>query len=164
LQGRLAPWKLLPDLASPWLDAFRAAPGHFAIGAIVVGVLLSLGGRLEGRVTDEMRRAWHPVPADGPLPDPRDGGLYRLRTSKYYRGFFYALTHRIPLGLRACSLLAAVAIGGLVAGDEVLIPDVSNSSWATSKVSLEYDDASTQASFVDEPAPAPAPDRATRCR
>jgi len=85
----------LPGLASRWIDAFGSTPGRFALGASVVAALLFVGGRLEGRISDEMRRAWHPNISDRRRDDPRTGRLYKIRTSKYYRGFFYAMTHWI---------------------------------------------------------------------
>jgi uncharacterized protein (DUF2235 family) len=84
---------VLPELTSTWLDAFEAAPGKFGLGALSVLVWLWVGRALEGRITDEMRRGWHPDARDPQRSDPRGGHLYRVRTSPYYRGFFYALTH-----------------------------------------------------------------------
>jgi uncharacterized protein (DUF2235 family) len=82
---------LLPEMASTWVGAFAAAPLRFAIGSLVIAVLVWVGGRLERRIDDEMRRTWHPVPGGAPPRDPTTTALYKMRTSRGYRGFFYAM-------------------------------------------------------------------------
>jgi uncharacterized protein (DUF2235 family) len=90
---------LVPAMAAPWLDAFRAAPGLFAIGTVLVTLLLLWGGSLQGRIGAVMLGIWRPILSrppqpTNPAPPPRDV-LYRVRTAAIYRGFFYALTHWI---------------------------------------------------------------------
>ncbi|HEY8337642.1 MAG TPA: DUF2235 domain-containing protein [Tardiphaga sp.] len=82
---------MLPGFISPWLDAFRAAPGRFLIGVLVVALLLSIGGSMQRRIRDLMRSIWH-NPSTAPPPAP-SGAIYRLRTAGAYRAFFYLLKH-----------------------------------------------------------------------
>lgn len=105
----------LPAMAAPWLDAFRAAPGLFAIGATLVSLLLFWGGVLQRRIGDVMLAIWRPIlgqgpHAVGPTPAPRDL-LYRLRTAVVYRGFFYALTHWILPTMFAAFIVYVTVVG-----------------------------------------------------
>ncbi|MGH7365826.1 MAG: DUF2235 domain-containing protein [Candidatus Rokuibacteriota bacterium] len=104
----------LPGLAAPWLDAFQTTPGLFAVGVAVVGGLLLWGGALQRRIGDVMLGIWHPAVGrpphpvtPGPMPT---SSLYRLRTSRLYRGFFYALTRWILPTFFA----AFIVCGGLI--------------------------------------------------
>lgn len=105
----------LPGLASPWLDAFKKAPGSFALGAVTVGGLLIWGATLQRRIGDVMLDIWHPAVGQAPravTPGPvPENTLYRLRTAKLYRGLFYALTHWILPTLFAGIIVAGGAIG-----------------------------------------------------
>ncbi len=87
---RLAGEYLLPKLASTWTDAFATWPFHFLGGVLVIGALVAFGSRLETAIDDEMRRIWHPV-AGASAKDATTTALYKLRTSRGYRGFFYAM-------------------------------------------------------------------------
>ena len=105
----------LPGLASPWIDAFREAPGLFAVGAAIVAGLLLWGGALQRRIGDVMLATWHPAVKGpprhvDPCPAPSDA-LYRVRTSKLYRGFFYWLTHWILPTAFAALIVYAVPVG-----------------------------------------------------
>ncbi|MDB5607526.1 MAG: hypothetical protein JWP25_4426 [Bradyrhizobium sp.] len=82
----------LPGFANPWLEAFRISPGRFLGGAIVAGVLVYIGGWMQGFVRDLMRRIWRTPNAPARRPT---GFVYRLRTAGPYLAFFYALKHRI---------------------------------------------------------------------
>ncbi|HKA62982.1 MAG TPA: DUF2235 domain-containing protein [Methylomirabilota bacterium] len=104
----------LPAMTAPWLAAFRAAPGRFALGVVTVSALLLWSGALQRRIGDVMLGIWRPVLAGpphqvNPAPPPRDL-LYRVRTAPVYRGSFYALTHWI-----LPSLFAALIVYGTAA-------------------------------------------------
>jgi uncharacterized protein (DUF2235 family) len=99
----------LPSMLSPWLTAYRAAPGYFVLGALIVAVLLWLGGWLQGRIRDYMRAIWtrRPFPAKW-----WEGLAYGFRTNPLYRIFFYWLKHQ---GLPSVfAILIAVIIAALV--------------------------------------------------
>jgi uncharacterized protein (DUF2235 family) len=105
----------LPGLASPWIGAFREAPGPFAVGAAIVAGLLLWGGALQRRIGDVMLDIWHPAVDGpphrvGPWPAPTDR-LFRVRSSKLYRGFFYWLTHWILPTAFAAAMIYAVPVG-----------------------------------------------------
>jgi len=78
----------LPNFVKPWLDAFRNSPGRFLFGAILVGVLMYVGGWLQGHIRDLMRAIWQ-TPGGPALAD--SSVVYRLRSSGRYRAFFYLL-------------------------------------------------------------------------
>jgi uncharacterized protein (DUF2235 family) len=82
----------LPNFVKPWLDAFRNTPGRFLGGALAVGVLMYVGGWMQGYIRDLMRQIWRTpsAPAEKPL-----GFVYRLRTAGPYQAFFYLLKHWI---------------------------------------------------------------------
>ena len=106
----------LPGMASPWLDAFRAAPGLTAVGVAMVALFLLWGASLQRRIGDVMLGIWRPIlgqppQALPPTPLPHDL-LFRLRTWPIYRGAFYALTHWILPTVFAV-LIAYGALAGL---------------------------------------------------
>jgi len=106
--------RFLPALAAPWIETFKDAPGLFAVGAALVAVFLLWGGALQRRIGDVMLAIWRPIVGQapqqvGPYPPPADI-LYRLRTSKTYRGFFYGLTHWILPTLCAALIVYGVAV------------------------------------------------------
>jgi uncharacterized protein (DUF2235 family) len=81
----------LPSMLSPWLSAYSAAPGYFVLGIVVVGILLFLGGWLQGRIRDYERAIWIG------RPKPRkwwEGLAYGFRTNALYRIFFFMLKHQ----------------------------------------------------------------------
>ena len=80
----------VPSFLSFWLDAFKNAPGWFVFGAVIVGILLQLGGNAQGRIRDLMRAIWRDP--DEPCVEPTDA-IYRLRSSGPYRAFFHVLKH-----------------------------------------------------------------------
>jgi len=49
---------VLPGAASRWINAYAREPLWFVLCAGLVGVLLWLSASLQGRITDQMRRAW----------------------------------------------------------------------------------------------------------
>jgi len=82
----------LPDIASPWVNYYAAAPVELAIGLGALGLALFLGRKLRGRIGDRMHQIWRYVlapvpPPDLQLPEPR-GVLYRARQHRYYHGSF----------------------------------------------------------------------------
>ena len=48
----------LPRIFEHWLNVYARGPGHFLIVLIVLGVLLALGAKLEGRICDKMQTLW----------------------------------------------------------------------------------------------------------
>lgn len=93
---------LLPAFAAPWLDRFKANPGWFLLGAAFLAILLFAGGRLNGKIRDEMRLIWEPfLAAPGktvPPAQPPSDFIYWLRTRRSYQAFFHALRrHIFPL-------------------------------------------------------------------
>ena len=105
----------LPAFAAPWIEAFRASPTLFALGVVLVAGLMLWGGSLQRAIDDAMLKIWHPAVDNPPqpvgeCPVPSDP-LYRTRTSKLYRGFFYALTHWIVPALCAALILYALFVG-----------------------------------------------------
>lgn len=100
----------LPGMASPWLDAFRAAPGLTAIGVIMVAAFLLWGASLQQRIATVMLRIWRPMLAQPP-PLPPNQLLFGLRTSPIYQGFFYALTHWILPTVFAALIVCLILVG-----------------------------------------------------
>lgn len=104
--------KFVPSFAGTWIDAFEAAPLAFALGATLVLIGLRSGRALDARIADGMRAAWHPN--GNANSGPPSGFLYELRTSQYYRGFFYALTHWILPAVIALLIYAAALAAVIV--------------------------------------------------
>jgi uncharacterized protein (DUF2235 family) len=85
----------LPGFVKPWLEAFRNSPGRFLIGLVLVGVLMYVGGWIQGHIRDLMRQIWRTP--DEAAVEP-GGFVYRLRSAGPYRAFFYVLKHwTLPL-------------------------------------------------------------------
>jgi hypothetical protein len=116
--------KVLPGLAAPWLDSFKAAPGYFAIATAVIGGLLYVSGGLQGRSRDTMRPLWLKslaAPVGTPESNEKPGGwIYGLRTHPLYRVFFIALTHWLLPSLVALTILITGIYGFLVIGNRVV--------------------------------------------
>jgi uncharacterized protein (DUF2235 family) len=113
----------LPALATPWIDAFKAAPGSFGVGAAVVALLLFWGGALQRRIGDVMLAIWRPIVSQPPCqvadwPRPMDF-LYRLRTHSLYRGFFYSLTQWILPTLCAALVVVVAVIAAVCVIDAI---------------------------------------------
>jgi uncharacterized protein (DUF2235 family) len=96
----------LPSFAKPWLEAFRNSPGRFLGGALAVGVLMYLGGWMQGYIRDTMRRIWRTPAGSAPRPA---GLVYRLRTAGPYLAFFYALKHWILPSIFAFLIFVCLA-------------------------------------------------------
>jgi uncharacterized protein (DUF2235 family) len=106
----------LPNFVKPWLDAFRNSPGRFLAGVVLVGVLMYVGGWIQGHIRDTMRGIWlHPVATAG-----RPGGfIYGLRSAGPYRAFFYLLKHWILPAAFAFIIFAVIALVGFWAVNRV---------------------------------------------
>lgn len=116
-----------PGFLQPWIEAFGARPGVFAIGVGVLSALLLLGGSLQRRSHDGMRELW--VRSLG-LPDGAAStqkgtamglpsrGIYTLRTAPAYQHFFRFLKWR------AAPTVFGVSVLGLAAALIVAIPSV----------------------------------------
>ena len=117
---------VVPAFAERWIQAFRTSPALFGLGAVLVAGFMLWGGSLQHNIRDVMLGIWHPAVDQPPQPvkewpAPRDL-LYRARTSKLYRGFFYALTHWV-----LPTLCAALIVYGLFVGVSRLLFRVGNS-------------------------------------
>jgi hypothetical protein len=100
----------LPSFLSPWFVAFRDSPGFTLIGAIAVGGLMWWGGSLQQAIRDASRVAWRkrnteqkseqtseqkPKEKAKPKPKGWGAGVYQLRRTGIYNGFFYVVSHWI---------------------------------------------------------------------
>jgi uncharacterized protein (DUF2235 family) len=110
--------RFVPDFLSPWLDAFKAAPERLFFGGLAVVVLLATGKSLEGKIRDCMRPTWRERMSQGQsdltriAPQPNDF-LYTIRSSKWYRGAFYTLTHWLLPGLFGIVMLLVLVAAGV---------------------------------------------------
>jgi uncharacterized protein (DUF2235 family) len=82
----------LPGFLDPWFVAFRDAPGFVLIGAVAVLLFLYLGTKLQQKVRDVARIAWH-SPNGYPALTGWRLFVYKLRRRGEYRAAFYLLTH-----------------------------------------------------------------------
>ncbi len=80
----------VPSFLSFWLNAFKNAPGWFVLGAVIVAILLLVGGNVQRKIRDIMRTIWRDP--DEPCAEPTDV-IYRLRSSGPYRAFFHVLKY-----------------------------------------------------------------------
>ena len=113
--------QVLPDFVAPWTNAMASQP-HLLLplaGAVAAG--LWLGGWLDQRLRDGMRRLWYSIPALQPasvrrMPQPAQPGpagrlIEWLRTQLAYREAFHLLTHwLLPAGFLASLVYIAVAL------------------------------------------------------
>lgn len=81
----------LPNLLTPWFDAFRDAPERLFAGGLFVGLLSWYDSSLQERIRDQMRVIWK-TPGTEARAEP-DSGIYRLRSAGPYKAFYYFLTH-----------------------------------------------------------------------
>ncbi|MCW5889852.1 MAG: DUF2235 domain-containing protein [bacterium] len=103
--------ELVPGPLSPWANALVATPIRFALVVALLVVLMESGRHLEGRINNAMRQLWDPAVLAQRMGSPVVHGLlYRTRTSKYYRGFFYALTNWIVPTLLAIGFYGVLMI------------------------------------------------------
>jgi len=104
---------VLPAVVGEWVEAFAANPGWFAVWAIFVVALMTMGRRLEYRISDRMRSLWQARPTTGAWPDD---WLYRLRTHRLYRGLFsIGKRHVLPTFFAALIVFAVFAVLSRVA-------------------------------------------------
>ena len=111
---------MLPQFASTWVEAFASHPSAFWFLAAMVGFGLWIGGALEGRVRDEMRRVWYAIASLRPqrsavTPPPRAPGrvlsfIEGLRQHKVYKDLLHFLTWQLlPIGFLLALFYVAVA-------------------------------------------------------
>jgi uncharacterized protein (DUF2235 family) len=116
----------LPGFVSTWIDSFASHPGPFLVTAAIIAAGLWLGGVLEGKIADQMRRVWCAMPKLRPrdnvkIAAPLEPGVIgsaieRLRTQPAYQATFRAITHWIlPIGFFVVVLYALIAIWSLSA-------------------------------------------------
>jgi uncharacterized protein (DUF2235 family) len=84
----------LPGFLDPWFVAFRDAPGFVLIGAAAIPILMYWGAKLQQKIRDVARIAWHSPEGYPPLKGWRLF-VYKLRRRGEYRAAFYVLTHWI---------------------------------------------------------------------
>jgi hypothetical protein len=84
----------LPGFLDPWFVAFRNAPGFVLIGAVAILVFMYWGAKLQQKVRDVARIAWHAPAGYPPLTGWREF-VYKLRRRGEYKAAFYLLTHWI---------------------------------------------------------------------
>jgi len=119
--------ELLPNYLDSWIGSFSSHPNIFLplLAALALG--MKLGGSLEQRLRDEMRRVWYALPmlrpsSAGQVPAPVNPsalgrGIERLRTHAWYRGAFVVLAH----GLVPAAFLLAIGVGTIAAYSEVML-------------------------------------------
>ena len=98
---------LAPGWLTPWIEAFRLAPGRFLLGALALAATLVLSRRLARRIGDATETAWrHLKPVHQPPADPyRPGVVYRVRTSRWLVGAYHTLTRSLVPFVVALALL-----------------------------------------------------------
>lgn len=128
----------LPGVASTWLDSFTSRPDVFVVLAALVVAGLWVGGVLERRIRDEMRRVWYgfgrlnPSPHVKLTPVTQPGRFNRLiewlRQRPVYQSFFRVLTHGVlptvfllVLGYGAVALLTQAVFAIRSAGGGVCV-------------------------------------------
>lgn len=116
---------ILPAILGPWVRAFAAAPGSFAVMVALTAGLASLGATYRHRIDDGMRELWaesyglpvgagRPATKAGQNEGPPNGRVYRLRTRQgYQRGLQTLKWSWLPNMLGGLSLLL-VALAGLL--------------------------------------------------
>jgi uncharacterized protein (DUF2235 family) len=82
----------LPNAANTWLDGYARNPSLFLSAIAVLGAFLWMGSRLAARIQNRMGIYWFLSVNEllTPVGEPKDM-IYRLRTSKWYRAFHFAL-------------------------------------------------------------------------
>lgn len=98
---------VLPAAVGGWVEAFASNPGWFAVWAVFVVALMTMGRRLEYRISDRMRGLWVARPPTGAWPDD---WLYGLRTHRLYRRLFsIGKRHVLPTFFAALIVVAVFA-------------------------------------------------------
>ncbi|HSI59670.1 MAG TPA: DUF2235 domain-containing protein [Ideonella sp.] len=109
---------LLPSFLQPWVRAWAANPGVFAILGLVMFMTLRLSGALQRTIDDQMSDVWQRTfgAARGAPPEPTgtDRFIQRLRTHGAYQKFFQQLKWRLAPALFALAFLALVLLAALL--------------------------------------------------
>jgi uncharacterized protein (DUF2235 family) len=86
------------QVAHWWTDCYATNPNSFAIGVIVLIVLMAIGSKLRSQITDSMRIIWRSRSVRGTLRcSPVHYGMFRLRTSVLYQTILQgARKHVLP--------------------------------------------------------------------
>ncbi|GJL55703.1 MAG: hypothetical protein NPIRA02_28350 [Nitrospirales bacterium] len=89
----------LPDLLTPWLEAFKSHPGTFSALVLLLIGFISIGCHIQDSIKDHMRSLWKPFthptePLTTTVPLP-DGVVYRFRTHWIYQAFFKLMKQRV---------------------------------------------------------------------
>ncbi|MBI4888595.1 MAG: DUF2235 domain-containing protein, partial [Acidobacteria bacterium] len=105
----------LPQMASPWVNYYAAAPLELAVWLALLAAALWAGRTVRASIGDCMHRIWRYVLAKVPppeltLPEPR-GMLYRARQHPYYHGSF-AVFRRLLLPHAFGLLVFSYLVGG----------------------------------------------------
>lgn len=132
---------ILPDLAAPWLDAFQTNPASSTLLVVLLAVFISIGGRLEARIFDEMRVIWASIRLAPGVPPasvtglPKDA-IYRLRSNPVYQHFWKSM-RQIVLPLLAGTAAAAIILAGMSRGLFALESSVGLICWPTPRALLK---------------------------
>jgi uncharacterized protein (DUF2235 family) len=107
--------KVLPDMLSPWLEAFQKHLGIFSLLIILLSICLFLGSKLQGKIFDTMRRifdyskAVERVPGEGPnLPHPK---------SKLVKIIKHEIVPRLILFIVLWFIVLSIVRGGFILMD-----------------------------------------------
>lgn len=113
---------VLPAFLQPWIESFAASPGLFAIGAIVIALLLMKSASLQTRIRDGMRELWRQslgLPAAAQpatqsaihLEGRPNDWVYRLRTNPAYLKVLQTLKWEVlPTVFGIAALVAGLAL------------------------------------------------------
>lgn len=111
---------VLPNVASPWIDAFARSPGTFLVIAAAISLLLGRSSTLKQRVRDDARALWLRQPDEqgaAPTSDVSRGRwdqwICKLRTREAYQRTFQALKWVILPNAFGVGLLLILLAGGL---------------------------------------------------
>jgi len=78
----------LPSFVHFWLDAFKSSPGRFLAALVLVAVLLIVGGWMQTRIRDLMRKIWREPAEEATF---RETFVHWLRGSGVYKAFWYVM-------------------------------------------------------------------------
>lgn len=103
----------LPGWAHWWIDHYAANPNSFAVGVIVLVVLLLLGSHLSGKIQESMRTIWCSRGGETEVATGRGHLLLHwVRTSWGYQSLIKLAKFWLLPGLFAFAVVVVVITGG----------------------------------------------------
>ncbi|MDB5559948.1 MAG: hypothetical protein JWQ36_2882 [Enterovirga sp.] len=102
---------LLPGFASPWIEAFAAAPATFAVAVLAIWLLMRRGQWLKQRIRDDAREIWFPEPRQE--RGAMDRMITRLRSSRVYQKVIQRIKWVLAPSVFGIAVLAVPILGGL---------------------------------------------------